>query len=284
MSNCVFAYPDLTLTATLSGAGAGTWTNLDNLKNQLRSKVATTPNPNSISIRAFLGTSKQVGLVALIGHNATPAATARIRLYSSSSYADAALIPGSDSGTLKFWDTNWYPDNTSISAEDAAGYVVTPDLWHVYPANLTNTVSPFGVYIQIDITDTANSLFQLGRLFVAKKYTPQANFKYGAGFTWKEDISLDATPTGVEWIDSLARYREISGTFGRAKDSDTQLLIMDRQRQLGISGELYFVLDPASATGILKTRAMLCRFIDQNPLLIAAYSYNTHAFTLKEKP
>jgi hypothetical protein len=281
MSNCVFAYPDLTLTATLSGAGSGTWTGLDNLKNPLRSKVAYTANPNNIAIRGYLGVSKQVGAVALIGHNATIAATYRIRLYTSSSYAEAALIPGSDSGVKKFWPDPWYPSGAAITSDEAAQYTLVPDAVHVYSANIVNAVSPYGVYIQVEITDTANSNFQLGRLFVARKRSPEStNLLWGAGFTWKEDVLADTTPSGVTWMESLSRGREISGRFSTLDDTDSQLVVMERQMMLGRSGELYFVMDPAGATGLLQTRAMLCRFKDENPLLIAAYG--DHGFTLEE--
>lgn len=279
MSNCVFAYPDLTLTTALTGSG--NWNSLENLNNPLRSKVAYAANPNNLSIQGYLGAGVQVGAVALIGHNATPAATYRIRLYISNSYADAALIAGSDSGVRKFWPDPWYPSGAAITAGDAALYPVTPDAWYMYSANISNVSSPFGVYMKVDITDTANANFQLGRLFVARAYSPQStNLLFGAGFAWKEDVLADTTPGGVTWLESLSRGREVTGRFGPLDDTDSQLIVLERQMILGKSGELYFILDPAGATGLLQSRAMLCRFADENPLLIAVYG--DHSFTLKE--
>lgn len=280
MSNVVFAYPDYLLTATLT-PNVGSWTNLDYLKDPLRDKLAVAAQAPIVSFRCNFGVSRPLQVFTLPNHNLSinastgVSSTIKISLFDSAAYA--APIGGTGWNGATTAAVPIYSGSPAINAEDLATYRNKPDWWYVLAAEVS------AQYMQVDFSDSSNAEgVRLGRMFCSKKYSPAVNFDYGAGFTWKEIISKETSVGAVDWIDSLALKREFRGRFGTLQNSESQVLVSDRQRRLGLSGELYFIEDPDAATGILKTHAFLARFADENPLVRAAYGNDTHEFTLEE--
>jgi hypothetical protein len=293
MANCLFSYPDRTLSATPAHGGSisgGSWLSalsLSNLQNRLRSKVARSTNAANAStvINIDLGAAKPVRLIAILNHNASMNATVRVSL-------SALSAAGSELGQytgLQFWP-GYYPPSTPLEWEeseywggmlndaDAADYNPSPDFWHV----LSQSVN--ARYIKVEIFDSANpaGYFQLGRLWVGPGLQPEVNLDYGYGMVWKQDVLKAKSLGGVDWFTVLSAGREISGTLANLSYDEGMVMVFDRQRRLGLEGELFFVMDPDDTVLLFKQRAMLCRHADENPLLHPFFNRSSGSFQLVE--
>jgi len=287
MQNCLFAYPDRTLTATLSG---GSWLSalpLSNLQNRLRSKVArsTTAANASTIIMLDLGSVKPVRMVALINHNASKTATCTL---SFSAVSSSGYELGHPSG-LQFWP-NYYPPNAplewsetefwtgSLYEADAAKYKPMPDLWYVLPQVVAAR------YIKIEIFDSANpaGYFELGRAFVANGYQPKINLDYNVSMVWKQDVDKSSTLGCVDWFNIKSHGREIAGTLGSMSVEEGMVHFFDRQRRLGQEGELYFIFDPDDVLLLYKQRSMLCRHAEEDALRYPSFDTAAGSFRLVE--
>lgn len=283
MANCLFAYPDRTLTATISTTGTA-WDAsfpLNNLKNRLKSKVARSTGVTTAHTKfdVTLATTSPVRMIALINHNA------------SYGLANAATVTLSFSNTAlgnyelghivaaPIFATAFYPTlpagwDTSITAAD---YQASPDFWYVLPASINCK------YIRVEISDPDNTAgyFQLGRCFIASAWQPSVNIDYGNAVAWRQVVNKDTSLGGVDWFNVLSRGREIACEF-TAPIAEGMFLAFDAQRRLGLEGELYFIFDPDDTCQLYKQRAMLCRHADINPLENPYFGHASNAFKLVE--
>lgn len=289
MANCMFAYPDRTLASTVTTPGTS-WNAalpLTNLKNRLKSKVARSTGVTTAhtTFDITLPALQSIRMLAILNHNASTAATVTLKF-------SALALGGSELGAaanLPFWapfypmetplewmDENYW-DGTLCDA-DAADYKPSPDFWYVLPQVVS------AKYVRVEITDTTNpaGYFQLGRCFVANGFQPAINLEYGATVAWVQDVLQDKSLGGVDWITALSSGREITGSLGNLSIAEGMVHVFDRQRRLGVEGELYFIFDPDDTLLLYKQRAMLCRYDNADPLQFPFFDVTTAAFTLKE--
>lgn len=287
MANCLFSYPDRTLTATLSGGSWSTGLPLSNLKDKLRSKIARSTNAanSSTIINIDLGSLKPVRMLALLNHNASVSATVKISLSAvSASDYELGQYPN-----LQFW-AGYYPDEVpleweedeywggTLNPQDVAEYGQSPDLWHVLPQSVNAR------YIKIEIFDSTNAAgyFQLGRVWVGNGIQPSINMDYDANIVWKQDVLKSKSLGGVDWFQILSSGREFSGTLSNLSTAEGMVMFFERQRRLGQEGELYFIFDPDDVLLLYRQRAMLCRHADENPLRFPFFDHTSGSFQLVE--
>lgn len=288
MGNPLFAFPDRTLTATLTGPG-GAWQAglpLANLKDPLLSKVARSTSTDLASTKVYfdLGAERVIRALAICRHNASAAATARWTFYDDAGRTQLAH----DTGWLPFYPNFWpvgaqeweEPEywTGTLSAEDLAAYDPKPDLWHVLAQPL------FKRYARLEVSDTANpdGYFELGRAFVAPALQAVQGVMIDPSAGWQSQTQVEKSLGGVEFFGKRRAARMIAGTCDHLTTAEGMVMVFDRQRRLDIHGELYFVWDPADTLLLYRQRSMLCRFIDLDPLAFPYFNGTQNPFSLKE--
>lgn len=288
MGNSLFAYPDRTLTATLA-AVAGTTFNatlpLTNLKDRLRGKVARSSSSIASPVQFDITLSKAnpIRIVAITDHNFSATATVTLSF--------GTTLGGTQLGTyasLPVWG-QFYPPGAvewqdpefwslKMDPDDIAAYKRSPDMWLALP----QTISPS--YIRVSISDTANTdgYVEMGRVFCAPAFQPSINIEFGASISWQQDVIVDKSVGGVEWFTILSEGREAAVTLSNMSVAEGMVAVFDRQRRLGLEGELFFIFDPDDTILLYKQRCMLCRFASLDPLQFPYHDGTSSSFALKE--
>lgn len=182
---------------------------------------------------------------------------------------DAELYNGSgllyDSGWAAVWPSGvipqslleWEDDNFwlgTLSASARAGY--QSPLIHKLAA--TQTLQHWN----IELADTSNSsgYVQIGRLFMARGWTPGANYSYGASLGFKDPTPIEISLSGAEFFDVRSKYRVMNFALQYITKSEAYDYALQLQRLAGISGEILVVPDSDDTTGI-PIRAFVGRLL-----------------------
>lgn len=234
MSNCLFAYPDLTLTATLSGGSWSTGLPLNNLKNPALATVARTVDDAEAStvIKIDLGSAKLVDVIALINHNISDNA--------------ALVVVGSNNSDLTSPIYITYPA------------VTVPAALTGYQKQLVIAPAATARYWGISIFDTNNpaGYVQMGRCFIGTGFRPALNMAFGAGITPITATTSQQAIGGTTYFNELGQRRSWRFTLDALTEAEgvTALdLMMDR----GLSGELFFLFDGADTAANMMRRSFL---------------------------
>lgn len=265
MGNCLFAYPDRTLAATLSGGSWSTTLPLANLKDRLLTKLARSTNALAASTKfdADLGALRNLRLLALLGSNLSAAATVRWQLYTDSGYTQLVH----DTGALPM---PW----AALDAEVLTNW--RPDLWHVLPSTQS------GRYLRVTILDTANAAgyVEFGRALAMPAWQPAVNLN------WGNPIHYDHSATTIERALGGPRYaarrrglRVQTVDLAHLSPDEGHQALLEMQRTLGRDGELFFVHDP-DQTGFWRRQRSYLATLDEIDPLESPYIDN-HATTLR---
>lgn len=244
-----FGFPRVTSSFTLSG---GSWqavypvTQLGvlPLSYVARSFDATT---GSTTMLAAAVSAVTVGVVALVGHNMSQAATIRLRCWS-----DNFVTLVFDSGVENVWPA-------SYTVAEVNGAIAT---WF----RRTTAVGSSGLSvaaIQIDITDTSNAAgyVQAGFLEIAAAYDVVYNFAFGSqyGFMWRSIVA--EAVGGAEYVDPRDHPRLFKGNFEFSPRSESLGKFYEMQRQLKFDQPVLFVPLPDETAHLLRT-VMFARQMD----------------------
>lgn len=227
MGNTLLAYPDRTLTATLSGGSWSATLPLANLKDRLISKVARTANDDADSTQWVedLGAAMDVKVLALLGHNIGLAGTVRVRAYS-----DAGLTTlVHDTGTLYAWPQ-------TFGAAELAAY---PNQWILPLADIVTAR-----YWKWEIVDTANpaGYVEVGRSWLGPAWQPTEGVSYGDDIGYEPRAEVTESLGGTQWSDGKAPRRAGSISFPGLSDDERRTAMLF-QKTIGNSGEILYVED-----------------------------------------
>ena len=286
MANPLFAFPDRTLGATLTGGAWEASLPLANLKDPALSKVARSTSALVTATKwdMDLGAERVIRVMALCRHNASAAATARWQFYADAGYTQLVH----DTDWKPFWPDYWpvgaqeweEPEywTGTLSAEDIAAYDPKPDLWHV----LTQPI--YCRYVRVEIDDTANpaGYFECGRAFVAPALQAVEGVMIDPTAGWQSQTQVEQALGGVEFFGRRRAARVIAGTCDHLTTAEGMVMVFDRQRRLDIHGELYFIWDPDDTLLLYRQRSMLCRFTELDPLTFPYFDGTQNPFSLKE--
>jgi len=289
MGNCLFAYPDRTRGALLSGGAWSATLPLANLQNPLLGAVARTTDlaPTSTTWAEDLGQSSDVRVLAVLNHNASLSATIRVRCYGDSGRSQLVY----DTGTVAMIP-RWYPQGSlywghpsfwtgAPSADDladvAAGSIKQTWL-HVLPQPVTVRA------VLVEVVDTANpaGYFETGRCLVMPAWQPDLNISYGLGTGYETDTTSERSLGGVDYWDVRAPRRVQTMRLDHVDRGVADAWLLEMQRRLGIHGELFFVLDPDVQTVVEQRRSFLCTMRKLNPLEWPYMDNNQIAIELQE--
>lgn len=286
MSNCLFAYPDRTLQAALSG---GSWQSLLPLSNlkvpELINKARTVDTQNSSTTwDEDLGSIQDVRVISLINHNASKTAIIRVRLSTGANLTNVVY----DSGVIPFY-TQMYPQGglpyghpdfwTGGVISDADLLTFPKDFYLV----ITGNYSIQARYARIEVFDITNpdGYFELSRCFIALAWQPGANMNYGASFGLETATTADTIPGGPNYYD-IKKARRIANFGLEVNAAQGVSFPLEMQRKLDIHEELFFVYDPSDTTLVQKQRSFLCTMKELSPIDNPYFDANTAAYKLSE--
>lgn len=100
-------------------------------------------------------------------------------------------------------------------------------------------------YWRVEIFDSANSdgYIQIGRLFMARGWTPSINYIYGAGFQYEDVTPVETSLGGTEYFDVRPKYRTMAFQLDCVTETDAYNFALDLQRVAGINGEVLVMPD-----------------------------------------
>jgi hypothetical protein len=100
-------------------------------------------------------------------------------------------------------------------------------------------------YWRVEISDTSNSdgYVQIGRLFMARGWTPTINYTYGASLGYQDPTPVETSLSGAEYFDIRSKFRVFTFKLDYISDTDAYSYALELQRLAGISGEVLIIPD-----------------------------------------
>lgn len=250
----VLGYANQIEAASLSG---GYWLGgypLSNLQNRYLHLKARTINATTLStvIAIDLGAAQPVGVLALINHNLTAAATVRIQGADNSG----------QSPTLY--------DSTALTIYEGQDYAIA------FPSTAAR-------YWRVSIEDTGNpaGYVELGRVFFGPAFEPEINLDWGPGIGVQSSTGVLASLGGPEYFSERANRRTWRGQWSWLTASEAYNELLPLLRALDVSGEVY-LLEDADDPDYLGQRGFLGRMRTLNPIEWPYLNARTHAVEISE--
>lgn len=245
MTNALFGFPRVTTAYALSG---GTWTTtypLLNLQTLPLSKVARSMAATLVStiIDGNTGTPQTAGMIALVLHNLTTAATVKLTTWTSSARTTTSFVGA--------FESVWPAGYVGMSSSERANAVWT---WYKRFSAAGSAGVTVGSF-RIEINDTTNpaGYVQAGFVELAQVYEAHWNFQwgFGYGFTWRSQIT--EAIGGAEYVDRRPKPRVARGVFPNVLRSESMTKFFEMQRQLDFAVPVLFVPMPDETTHYPRT-------------------------------
>lgn len=282
--NFLFAWPNRTEGATLTGGAWSSTLPLANLKTRFTFEPARSTNtlPASTQCDVALDAPRDIKCVALLRHNLRVGARYRLRL---SATAGDYSSPLWDSGTRAVWasmfpfgvkswgDDGWW--GGMPGAEDIAGY----------PSMLL-CVLPTVVrarYLRLELLDEGNpaGYVEAARLWVSGQWQPHWNASYGMQLSWEDPSRTEAALDGTEYHDERPKTRAIVASLDWLSTDEGHAVYLEMQRQLGTTRELLVVPDYSDTAHLIR-RSFVGRLRSLSALEAWAYRLFKGAIEIKE--
>lgn len=283
MGKIVLAWQNRIDAATLSGGDWLASLPRANLAHRQVQRVARTASLATADTQfdVDLGQARRIGVLALVVHNLSVSATARVRAAATADFA----APLYDSGWVEVWPSGlipqelleWEDDNFwlgTLSEEARAGY---QSPWIHLLAETTAR------YWRVEIDDAANAdgYVQIGRAFLAATWTPTANFSYGAAPVYEDPSSFEASLSGAEYFDLRSRYRVFSFSLDWLSPTEAYAQALELQRLCGSTGEVLVIPDPDDAVNQTR-RNFVGRLRRLSPIPHRSLNFYSTSYELKE--
>lgn len=260
MGTCMLAYPDKTLSATLSEGSWLTALPLNNMKDTQLATVARSSDATTAStkFKADLGSSLAVRIISLYKHNFTDAAQVK--------------VTGSN--------------NSDMSAPVYSGS------WVTVPAALTGYQKVYTLilsadttarYWRIEISDTANpaGYIQLSRCLLMSGWQPTLNMSYGAGIQPTTDTERERSLGGVDYYDRREPRRTCKFSLDHLSEAEG-LAQLDMQMDLGVDNELFFLYGTDDTGQTLLRRSWLASLRELSAIEYPTYDRHSVAYEVQE--
>lgn len=175
---------------------------------------------------------------------------------------------------------DWETDNFWLGTLSAAQ---RKTLQSPYILRLAN--AQIARYWRVEISDTLDNTdgyVQIGRLFMARGWTPTINYSYGAALGYTDTTPVDVALSGAEYFDIRPKFRSWNLGFNYIGQTDAYQYILDMQRVAGISGEVLVMPDGGEDASLQPTISFVGRLRQMGSVKQdqpAAYNIN---FEIKE--
>lgn len=260
MTNALFGFPRVTPNYTLSG---GTWSVTYPLTHLLvlpLSKVARSTAATLVStvIDGTTTTPQTAGMIALVRHNLTLAATIKLTCWTTSARTVTSFVGAFES----VWPAGW-----TMTATEQANAVWT---WYKRFGAAGSAGLTVGAF-RIEINDTANpaGYVQAGFVELSQVFEVRYNFEWGLqyGFNWRSEVS--EAIGGAEYVDRRQKPRVVRGTFPNTIRSEAMTKHFEMQRQYDFNTPFLFVPMPDETAHYPRT-IMLGRQMDPGLITMTA--------------
>jgi hypothetical protein len=284
MTNAIVGFPTHTERAT-PGSWTGSWSAsypAANLNSLPLGRVARSTDANSANTRCqmLLPDVQPVGLVTLINHNASNAATVTITAFSDAGgAAQVASVTTPfwpsiyDTASLLWEDPRWWDGR--YSEYEKAGTV--PILPVQFPANVGAQL------IRVQINDPANpaGFVQVGYCDVATATPLEVNFRYGAQWGFRDRSTVIEAAGGAKFFNPRGDVRIFRGEIDYLPDDQSRAVFYQMQRQLGSSKPFVWLPFPDRQETWI-TDAFLARQAGLDPLTMSFFTRNTIPLNFEE--
>lgn len=261
-----YADPSVSYVPALSGGAWAAGLPLTNLQERELHVVARSSDALAAStkIRADLGVARSVGVLSLIGHNLTAAATVQWK-------------GGTTPGATDVYNPGALPMTfAAVTAEDREGIN--------FPVITIPPAAQTARYWDCDIVDTANpdGYVQIGRLWIAGAYKPTTNMAVGAALGLESDTERKVTDGGASVINAKPVRRVARFLLPRLEVSEAFASPWKIQRRAGMAGQVLFVFDDADTT-LMHERSFLGVLRELGPLEWVVPDRTAVAFEIVEE-
>jgi len=245
MTNALFGFPRVTTAYTLAG---GTWNAaypLINLQSLPLSKVArsTAVTLASTIIDGTTATPQTAGMIALVRHNLTTAATIKLTTWTTSARTVTSFV-GS-------FEAVWPAGYATLTVAERANAVWT---WYKRFSAAGSAGVVVGAW-RIEINDTGNTAgyVQAGYVEVAQVFEVDYNFEWGFqyGFNWRSQVT--EAIGGAEYVDRRQKPRVVRGNFPNSTRTESMTKHFEMQRQYDMAVPFLFVPMPDETTHYPRT-------------------------------
>lgn len=285
MENIFLAWQNRTDEGTLSG---GAWLPalpLANLQNRQVQKVSRSSGVTAAATKfdIDLGQARSIGVVALVVHNISVSGTVRITASDTAAfttlYYDSGAVAAWPAGVIPTDLLEWEDDNFwlgTLSQQARAGYQSPFILRLPSVQNMR--------YWRVEIVDTGNSdgYIQIGRLFMARGWTPNVNYSYGAGLGFQDPTPVDTSLSGAEFFDVRSKYRVMTFSLPYITDTEAYSYALELQRLAGVSGEILVMPDGGTSLTTQPQRSFVGRLRQIGAIKQPNLSAYTVDFEVKE--
>jgi hypothetical protein len=245
-------------------------------------------SPASAVVNVNFGQLRYVTAVALVKHNLSLSAQARVVLWNSAAMTSAVY----DSGWQPVWpryqntvSLRWGDSNYLFGRISLDDFGVLPAIWiQVVQPSGSQIVSPFAAqYASIYLSDPTNTAgyLQVGRLYMAEDWTPVRNMAFGASIASVDPSVIDTALDGTEYFELRSKYREVTFSLKAMSVEEGINKAFRLTQNRGVTGDVLFVWDPASPQ-YSQQRSFVGRLETLNPLGFPSPGLTTMDFKIKE--
>jgi len=284
MQRIIFAWPNRSEAAVLTGGAWSSAAPLDNLKTRYSYEPARSIDTAlaSTQLDAALDAVRSVRFVALLRHNLS--VFARYRLRASDAPGDYSA-PLYDSGWQEAWpsmlpfgnvdwgDSGWWGGKPA--PEDVAGYPTI--LLDALPAAVRAR------YWRLELNDTSNAAgyLQAARLWISGAWQPNYNHSYGATLGWEDASRVESALDSTEYFDERAKTRVLKIGLNYLSTDEAYSRYLEMTRQLGTTREMLVVPDADDTTNRIR-RSFVGRLRQLSAVESFAYRLFKGAIEIKE--
>lgn len=244
--------------SVLSGGGWLSNLPLANLKNRYNGAPARSVSLDEAATQFTIAQPKPRSwqLLALVGHNLSLEARYRVTVAADPAFNGILYESGWKDvwptvyplGVLPFGAGNWWDGRYSEDERQGYNWTLTEIL--PYPTTAQ--------YVRVEISDplNENGFVDVGqRLFFAPVWQPSINVKYGASFAWEDpDTTFQRAKGGKKFFDPGTRVRVVRMETNDLPEDEILGGPGEIMRQMGLSGEVFFVWDPDDTVHALRRR------------------------------
>jgi len=301
MANCLICYPDYTASAVVTGEGWSTALPVTNLQTRFLRQFARTASADLFTPAVALPDGDQASAVihidftkrryltayALVGHNLTRKAQARIILWSDETRTTIMHDYGWQPVWPRWYDTvqlRWADSNFLYGqvTDEQIGKISKIYLYLLnsdsFSASATS-VQYSSIYIK-DANNTDKRL-DIGRLYMAEDWSPRHNMIYGASLAWVDPSVVDKALDGTKWFDKRTKNRIAVFQLKYMKPVEGVNKALLLTQMAGITEDVLYVFDPNNAQ-LMQQRSFVGCLSELSPLEWWMFGLTSMAFKIEE--
>jgi len=191
----------------------------------------------SAAVPAVAVTNDEINLIALLYHNASQAATVRVR--GATSLANLTASPGYDSGTILMWDASWPSDQSPLHLLHWLG-----------------TATKKYTFWRLDITDSVNpdGYIEAGRLYIDEAWQlPQyKNISYGWAGQFIDPTTQTRSKGGQLYSEEMPAWRNLQASIDWLNQDEMYGSFYDIQRRNASKIPVLVIINPDATTHLLR--------------------------------